>query len=83
MRKLLSVIALGILIGGMSGCRVAECWRYAWNSRGSTRNNSSNRRRWSSVSPALSTNAARAQRVSCGSPCATTTVTTPVPAPGR
>jgi hypothetical protein len=22
-----------MLLGPMAGCRIAECWRYAWNSR--------------------------------------------------
>jgi hypothetical protein len=33
MKKLLSLAVLGVLLGAASGCRVAECWNYAWNSR--------------------------------------------------
>ncbi len=33
MKKLLLMTVLGLLLSGSVGCRVAECWRYAWNSR--------------------------------------------------
>ena len=33
MKKLLTLIVLGMLLSGSVGCRIAECWRYAWNSR--------------------------------------------------
>jgi hypothetical protein len=33
MKKLLTLTLLGMMLGGLSGCRIAECWRYAWNSR--------------------------------------------------
>ncbi|NLF07794.1 MAG: hypothetical protein GX594_07410 [Pirellulaceae bacterium] len=33
MKRLLLFTLLALMLGGLSGCRVAECWRYAWNSR--------------------------------------------------
>ena len=33
MKRLLVLAALGTLLGVAGGCRVGECWRYAWNSR--------------------------------------------------
>jgi hypothetical protein len=33
MKKLLTLIVLGSLVSMATGCRIAECWRYAWNSR--------------------------------------------------
>jgi hypothetical protein len=33
MKRLMVLAALGTLLVGTTGCRVAECWRYAWNSR--------------------------------------------------
>jgi len=33
MKKVLILLVFGFLLGGASGCRVAECWNYAWNSR--------------------------------------------------
>ena len=33
MKRLLVITVFIVLVGGASGCRVAECWRYAWNSR--------------------------------------------------
>lgn len=33
MKRLMMYAVLGALLAGTTGCRVAECWRYAWNSR--------------------------------------------------
>jgi hypothetical protein len=33
MRKLLTLMILGLLLGSMTGCRIGQCWREAWNSR--------------------------------------------------
>jgi len=33
MMKLTNVMLLGLLLVGLSGCRIGECWREAWNSR--------------------------------------------------
>ena len=33
MKRLLVLTVFFVLLGGASGCQVAECWRYAWNSR--------------------------------------------------
>ena len=33
MKRLMVLAILGMLLGGVAGCHVAECWRYAWNSR--------------------------------------------------
>jgi hypothetical protein len=33
MKKLMTLMVLGMLLGNTAGCRIAECWRYAWNSR--------------------------------------------------
>jgi hypothetical protein len=33
MKRLMILGVFGALVACMSGCRVAECWRYAWNSR--------------------------------------------------
>ena len=33
MKKLLILMAFGMLLSTTAGCRIAECWRYAWNSR--------------------------------------------------
>ncbi|MEN6457653.1 MAG: hypothetical protein ABFC63_01875 [Thermoguttaceae bacterium] len=33
MKKLLLLTVLGTLLGVSGGCRIGECWRYAWNSR--------------------------------------------------
>lgn len=33
MKKLFMLTVLGILLAGAAGCRIGECWRYAWNSR--------------------------------------------------
>ncbi len=33
MKKLLALIVLGTRVTMATGCRIAECWRYAWNSR--------------------------------------------------
>ena len=30
MRKLLALAMFGMLLGGMAGCRIGECWREAW-----------------------------------------------------
>lgn len=82
MKKLLSLIAIGMLIGGMSGCRVAECWRYAWNSRFHPQQ----QQQQATVvvsEPCVVDDCSPCVTTSCGSPCATPTVTTPVPTPSR
>ena len=33
MKKLLMVAILGVSLGGVTGCRIGECWTEAWNSR--------------------------------------------------
>jgi hypothetical protein len=33
MKKLMMLLVCGILLLGTSGCHIADCWRYAWNSR--------------------------------------------------
>jgi hypothetical protein len=33
MKKMLILLVFGTLLGAMAGCRIGECWRYAWNSR--------------------------------------------------
>ncbi|MBN1394852.1 MAG: hypothetical protein JW959_07505 [Pirellulales bacterium] len=33
MRKILALAVFMMMLGAFGGCRVAECWRYAWNSR--------------------------------------------------
>jgi hypothetical protein len=33
MKKLMILMVFGALLAGTTGCRVAECWNYAWNSR--------------------------------------------------
>lgn len=33
MKRLILLMMFGMLLVGATGCRVAECWRYAWNSR--------------------------------------------------
>jgi hypothetical protein len=33
MKKLMMLLACGILLLGTTGCHVGECWTYAWNSR--------------------------------------------------
>ena len=33
MKRLLVVAVLGTLLGVAGGCRIGECWTYAWNSR--------------------------------------------------
>jgi hypothetical protein len=33
MKKQMMLLAFGILLVGMTGCHVGECWNYAWNSR--------------------------------------------------
>ena len=33
MKRLLVLAVLGTLLGVAGGCRVGECWTYAWNSR--------------------------------------------------
>jgi hypothetical protein len=33
MKRLMILGVLGLLVSSTAGCRVAECWRYAWNSR--------------------------------------------------
>jgi hypothetical protein len=33
MKKLMILLVFGALLAGTTGCHVAECWRYAWNSR--------------------------------------------------
>jgi hypothetical protein len=84
MRKLLSVIALGMLVGSMSGCRVAECWRYAWNSRFHPQQQQQQATVVVSEPCCVSD--------CCSSPCVTTsscgcsgtpTIGTPVPTPSR
>ncbi len=33
MKKLLVVVTLSAVLAAASGCHIAECWRWAWNSR--------------------------------------------------
>jgi hypothetical protein len=33
MKKLLILTILGLSLGGTAGCRVADCWKEAWNAR--------------------------------------------------
>lgn len=33
MKRLLILAVLGIVVSSAAGCRIAECWKYAWNSR--------------------------------------------------
>jgi len=33
MKRLMILAVLGILLSSAVGCRIAECWKYAWNSR--------------------------------------------------
>ena len=33
MKRLLVLMVFGMLLGSATGCRIGECWRYAWNSR--------------------------------------------------
>ena len=33
MKRLLVLTVFVVLLGAASGCRIGECWRYAWNSR--------------------------------------------------
>jgi hypothetical protein len=33
MKKLLILLVFGTLLGAVAGCRIGECWNYAWNSR--------------------------------------------------
>lgn len=33
MKRLMILAVLGVLACGTAGCRIGECWRYAWNSR--------------------------------------------------
>jgi hypothetical protein len=33
MKRLMIVAVLGLLVSSTAGCRIGECWRYAWNSR--------------------------------------------------
>lgn len=33
MKRFLLFAVLTVMLGGLSGCRLGECWRYAWNSR--------------------------------------------------
>jgi hypothetical protein len=33
MKRLLTLVVLGTLLSTMAGCRIGECWNYAWNSR--------------------------------------------------
>ena len=33
MKRLMMLAILGAVLSGTTGCRVVECWRYAWNSR--------------------------------------------------
>jgi hypothetical protein len=33
MKRLLTFAVLGVLLGGLSGCHICECWHEAWNSR--------------------------------------------------
>ena len=33
MKRLMILAVLGLLVSSTAGCRIGECWRYAWNSR--------------------------------------------------
>ena len=33
MKRVLILLVFGMLLGAMAGCRIGECWNYAWNSR--------------------------------------------------
>ena len=33
MKRMLILLMFGMLLGAMAGCRIGECWNYAWNSR--------------------------------------------------
>lgn len=33
MKRLMILAVLGFLVSSTAGCRIGECWRYAWNSR--------------------------------------------------
>jgi hypothetical protein len=33
MKRLMVLMIFGMLLCSATGCRIGECWRYAWNSR--------------------------------------------------
>ena len=33
MKRLMILVVLGLLVSSTAGCRIGECWKYAWNSR--------------------------------------------------
>ena len=33
MKRMLILLMFGMLLSAMAGCRIGECWNYAWNSR--------------------------------------------------
>lgn len=33
MKRLMILAVLGLMVSSTAGCRIGECWRYAWNSR--------------------------------------------------
>ena len=33
MKRVLILLMFGMLLGAVAGCRIGECWNYAWNSR--------------------------------------------------
>lgn len=81
MKRLLTLMMFGMLLGSMTGCRVCDCWRQAWNSRFHPQQ----QQQAVIVSePCVVTDSCSTP---CGSPCGSgggvTTVVTPGPVPAR
>lgn len=73
MKKLIVVIAFGMLLSSAAGCRIAECWRYAWNSR------------FGNQQPQQTVIVSEPCVVAdpCSTPCSTPTMVAPGPVPAR
>jgi hypothetical protein len=73
MKKLTTLLVFAALLAGTSGCHVAECWNYAWNSRFHPE------RLAPKAQPCVVVDGCDP----CGDPCGGVPVVTPCPMPAR
>jgi hypothetical protein len=75
MKRLMVLMIFGMLFGSATGCRIGECWRYAWNSRFPPRQNVVVTEPCVVSDPCCDPCSSP-----CSSPCSTTPMITPGPA---
>jgi hypothetical protein len=80
MKRLLVLMVFGMLLGGLNGCRICECWREAWCSRFRPQQQAT----VVVTEPCVVTESCCSPcSTPCISPCTTSPMIVPGPAPAR